>query len=288
GRFTSVDPYNIIFEKEKGKDDEEKINILVVYISQPQIWNKYSYSVNNPLKFTDPDGRRPITEQERKNIQNFIQSGIDYANSEISDAKAREAFILKVKNAAKIIEEAILAVPNDAKEDPKNLRAVLYAIGQIGDPQNAEKWSNRGSVGFNSNGANVTLGAGSNKCTIFVGIAYAKGANIGWRNNGNSAGYQVNVSLRGNVYTPTANDLAWYGTANFVETSTPQLGDIVAGAGTANTFLGIPTSYNHGHAGLVIAGDVVISANPDHGVRVGRFSPTSSQNSGFKYLTYKP
>jgi RHS repeat-associated protein len=41
GRFLSVDPENA----GASKDD-------------PQSWNAYSYSRNNPLKYTDPDGRR--------------------------------------------------------------------------------------------------------------------------------------------------------------------------------------------------------------------------------------
>ena len=39
GRFTSPDPYNIIFEKEKGRDDKAKEEILTIYISNPQVWN---------------------------------------------------------------------------------------------------------------------------------------------------------------------------------------------------------------------------------------------------------
>jgi RHS repeat-associated protein len=44
GRFTTVDPFL----------DVE--NALV----NPQLWNRYTYALNNPLKFTDPDGRNPL------------------------------------------------------------------------------------------------------------------------------------------------------------------------------------------------------------------------------------
>lgn len=44
GRFTTVDP--II----------DTSNVL----ADPQRWNRYGYALNNPLKFTDPDGRNPL------------------------------------------------------------------------------------------------------------------------------------------------------------------------------------------------------------------------------------
>lgn len=41
GRFLSVDP---VLDIKKN-------------LSEPQMWNRYAYVTNNPLKFTDPDGR---------------------------------------------------------------------------------------------------------------------------------------------------------------------------------------------------------------------------------------
>lgn len=57
GRFTSPDPQNIIFEKDQGKNAEERDQILKSYLFQPQNWNKYTYTRNNPLAYTDPNGR---------------------------------------------------------------------------------------------------------------------------------------------------------------------------------------------------------------------------------------
>jgi RHS repeat-associated protein len=57
GRFTSPDPQNIIFEKDQGKTAEERNRILQAYLFQPQNWNKYAYTRNNPLAYTDPNGR---------------------------------------------------------------------------------------------------------------------------------------------------------------------------------------------------------------------------------------
>ena len=57
GRFTGVDPFNIVVEKQKGKDEEERARILQSYLMQPQNWNRYAYTRNSPLTYTDPNGQ---------------------------------------------------------------------------------------------------------------------------------------------------------------------------------------------------------------------------------------
>jgi RHS repeat-associated protein len=51
GRFTSSDPFNIILQAQ----DRDEFN---EYISNPQNWNRYVYTWNNPLQFVDPNGER--------------------------------------------------------------------------------------------------------------------------------------------------------------------------------------------------------------------------------------
>ncbi|MEW6362160.1 MAG: hypothetical protein AB1477_08610 [Acidobacteriota bacterium] len=60
GRFTSPDPYNIIFEKEDAEKEKEGKGqkLFNDYISQPQNWNRYVYVWNNPLRNIDPDGEK--------------------------------------------------------------------------------------------------------------------------------------------------------------------------------------------------------------------------------------
>ena len=59
--------------------------------------------------------------------------------------------------------------------------------------------------------------------------------------------------------------------ANFQANSTPQLGDVAAGRGSETPgYLGrsIGGSVATGHTGIVVQGEVVVSANPTQGVRV--------------------
>lgn len=58
GRFTSPDPYNVIFEKEDAEREKEGRGqkLFSDYISQPQNWNRYVYVWNNPLRNIDPTG----------------------------------------------------------------------------------------------------------------------------------------------------------------------------------------------------------------------------------------
>ena len=56
GRFTGADPYDINFERQETADPQEANALFTAYIGQPQHWNHYSYALNNPLKYIDPDG----------------------------------------------------------------------------------------------------------------------------------------------------------------------------------------------------------------------------------------
>ena len=62
GRFTSPDPL-----------------MASAYVENPQSWNRYSYALNNPLRYIDPDGMKSepvfrdykdITDEERRILEN--------------------------------------------------------------------------------------------------------------------------------------------------------------------------------------------------------------------------
>jgi RHS repeat-associated protein len=56
GRFTTVDPYDINIEKQYATDYDEANQMLFEYITKPLHWNRYSYTLNNPLNYVDPSG----------------------------------------------------------------------------------------------------------------------------------------------------------------------------------------------------------------------------------------
>jgi RHS repeat-associated protein len=61
GRFTSIDPYNPISQS-KDADD------FKTFLNQPQSWNRYPYTINNPLIYVDPDGERWFYKVENGNL----------------------------------------------------------------------------------------------------------------------------------------------------------------------------------------------------------------------------
>lgn len=164
GRFTGPDSYNIIFEKEKGQDEKERRQIFLNYCLQPQIWNKYTYGLNNPLKYTDPDGRRALTQSDLDRIER-LNKEYDRA-MQLGDADLANAISQTVNE----IVFAIDAVP-EGQLDPSNLRTVFYAIDHLGDMN----FATNQSADFYSNGWHVGLQPGDNKCNLFVAMSWALG-----------------------------------------------------------------------------------------------------------------
>ena len=66
GRFMSFDPLG--YQQMKG---EERANFL----KSPQAWNRYSYVVNNPLRYTDPDGLKCRNEEAKKQLDETRKNG---------------------------------------------------------------------------------------------------------------------------------------------------------------------------------------------------------------------
>lgn len=266
GRFTSPDSYNIIHEMDKGRTAAERQQILTSYLSNPQVWNKYAYVLNNPLKMTDPDGRRELTKEDEERIKKLQQ----YAAQHKDVAAA-------VNKAVAAIKGAIAAVPQGQK-DPAALGAALWAIGQIGNTS----FGQGGNVSFSSNGNTISVGAGGWKCNIFVAESYAAGGGIGL----GGSGYPVNGrymglgSLWGSVNAVSANELAnpSANVPHFGLTLTPGVGDIAAFQAPPG-FIGHST-INLGGGALVYAGQGA--------VKVGTVDQNMAGHTAVTYRQYKP
>lgn len=79
GRFTSADPYEINREASKARSEDQRQSVLNSYISNPQVWNRYAYTLNNPLRLVDLNGKcsKPSNQQDDQTgvcIEAFIAS----------------------------------------------------------------------------------------------------------------------------------------------------------------------------------------------------------------------
>jgi RHS repeat-associated protein len=273
GRFSGADPYNIVVEKENGQDDKERSQILLNYCLQPQIWNKYTYSLNNPFRYVDPDGRRPRTELDLARIKRL--TGEYEKAKQAGDADLANA----ISQAVSEIGTAIDAVP-EGQEDPSNLKTVFFAIDQLGAKSFATNESNR----FSMNGWEVALGPGDNKCNFFVAMSWALGGGIGLNGEGNTKGVPVYGTkggvggLWGNGYVPGANEWSGGRVQNFTRVTAPQLGDVAAWG-----------SKGQGHSGIYVGGGAVIYAHIFEGVKIQSVQfVNSKQNTQAAFNRYKP
>jgi RHS repeat-associated protein len=267
GRFTSPDPYNIFFEKEKGQDEREREQILRNYISQPQIWNKYVYVLNNPLKYVDPDGRRELTADDWRRLNRLYD---EYKKADAAgDTDLRDA----VGKAINEIAVAIDAVPQGTA-DPANLKAVFFAIDKLGD-------TSYGLAGTVSNGVTVTVSSGDWKCNIFCANSYAQGAGVGFGGKGVPTNSTRLGGLLGRRYPPVANDYADPSKKipNFDVVSSPGLGDIVA----------YPHPGGLGHSAIYAGGNTVIYAG-QYDVKTNTVTRTQRElgSPSITYRRYKP
>src|SRR5262249_12821064 len=236
GRFTSSDPYNINFEKERGRNEQEREKFFISYISQPQNWNKYAYTLNNPLKYSDPDGRRTANADD---IRRLDILNCEYLAALQAGDNDRAAEFLQ---AMTDLRTAIKAAPDDPAYDPATLKAAFWPIDRIGSTAYSFNASH-------SNGQTVDAASKTNKCNIFVAEAYAIGANAGFGGYpelGVPTSFSFSHPLsEGNV--PTANDLANKNVdiSNFpVVGGAPRIGALAA--------FGNPDSSVSGHVGVVV------------------------------------
>ena len=74
-----VSPYEINVEVSKAKSEDQRQSLLNGYIGNPQVWNRYAYTLNNPLRLVDLNGKcsKPANLKEGETgvcIEAFIAS----------------------------------------------------------------------------------------------------------------------------------------------------------------------------------------------------------------------
>lgn len=117
GRFSTPDPYNVILEKERGEDEDERADILIGFISNPQRWNVYVYVVNNPLAFIDPDGQKPRT------INVFLDAGTFKNSPEGLEEWQKWAASAQLLNAGLPVNIYLMS-----KDTPRTIDAFLDSL----------------------------------------------------------------------------------------------------------------------------------------------------------------
>ncbi len=258
GRFSSVDPYNIIFEMEKGEDADEVSRILNKYLADPQNWNRYLYVVNNPLKYSDPDGLRPQTDQERKDL--------DYLRN-LANSSTDADFKRSVLDSVKGIEDAI-AASKDQASDPRGLKIALWAVNRAAQPDTTRFAMATGEASLTWQGYTATAGKNQWKCNIFVAAAYTLGGGVNFDENGIPVTYRYKGlgAATGAVNLPTANDFASGNDdklKGFERMANVQMGDVAAWANPGGL----------GHTAISIGGNAVIYAGRDN-VKVNTLNAT--------------
>lgn len=146
--------------------------MIYEYLVQAQNWSRYVYVLNNPLRHTDPTGMRSPGKFERAALKK-LEGLAKNAEAEGNDDLAKGLL------AAKAAIENIISSLDNGKEDVGvnvAVNAILYT--------NGNSFADSQSVKVTKDGTSFTIGAGQNKCNIFVANAYGVGAGLGFIKNG--------------------------------------------------------------------------------------------------------
>jgi RHS repeat-associated protein len=175
GRFFTTDPV---------------LNIEAA-LSDPQRWNRYAYSLNNPLRFIDPDGRevRPLDslalERIRSTVPSSLRSSIVVGTSgaldttRLNSVKTNDANfgdLRSLANATTVVEVATAAGLTGGGdflfESVETLRAEIVKFGL---PASAITGPNSylGQTSENRSSIRVTLSDGSGRASSAPSVEHA-------------------------------------------------------------------------------------------------------------------
>ena len=128
GRFTGTDPYDINIERQFTDDRDEGDRLRQEYLEQPQHWNRYTYALNNPLKFIDPDGFDPEQFDEYK--RTLLGKEITVKISKELDAKQQTAILNRIDTAINKINDGMQeGLKQTYTLDSKEVKAITSLNG---------------------------------------------------------------------------------------------------------------------------------------------------------------
>ena len=118
GRFASVDP-------------------VAGSVGDPQAWNSYSYVRNNPLRYTDPTGKKTDSQLDVEREEYYEKKATALCPHDGVSAEVRKAFV------EELFEEITLDATGIPKETPRREYAALIAIADL-----SERGDMVGATGF--------------------------------------------------------------------------------------------------------------------------------------------
>ena len=125
GRFTTVDPITL----------GESVDSRNYYILQPQNWNRYTYGLNNPQKYVDPDGKNPLlTALGGAVIGGVFGGGFEaakalYRGESLTDPKVLRKIGAKALNGA--IFGAVVGLTGNVAAGSAAASAATAAVGSV-------------------------------------------------------------------------------------------------------------------------------------------------------------
>jgi RHS repeat-associated protein len=119
GRFTSPDPMVHPADSQSG---------FLPFISNPQDWNKYAYSLNNPLRYVDPDGQEPLPPAVRDLLMHYAPTALKAAGR-VSEVYSVTQMILGLERSLGLMPPMVLPGPSTPTTEVQQAHAVARMTG---------------------------------------------------------------------------------------------------------------------------------------------------------------